>query len=269
MQNRHMSESEERTSGKSSIFEKFVPALLLLTVALAFVVGVLWQKVSTLEKNGSAPQGTTAGAEATPQAVTIDQIKGLFQKDVIKFGDENRKLLIVEAADPSCPWCHVAGGEDKELYSQMGVSPTFDAPVPELRKLVDGGEASFIYVYYPGHGNGEMGMKALYCANEKGKFWEAHDLLMTNAGYNLMNNQVQNDKSQSGKVADFLKSAVEAAEMKKCLDSGKYDSVLNDDSQIAASLGVSGTPSFFLNTVNFPGAVDYSQMKSAVDAALK
>ncbi len=33
---------------KSSVFEKLVPALLVITVGLAFLVGVLWQKVENL-----------------------------------------------------------------------------------------------------------------------------------------------------------------------------------------------------------------------------
>lgn len=260
----------EVPSSKLSIFERFVPILILISVALAFMVGVLWQKVNALEKGGTTPTTTTntAGAPVAP-TVTLDQIKGLFDKNVIKIGDANRKLLVVEVADPSCPWCHVAGGKDKELYSQMGVDASYVAPVPELKKLVDEGKASYIYIYYPGHGNGEMGMKAMYCANEKGKFWEAHDLIMSNEGYNLLNTTVKNDKTQSGKIADFLKGVVDTKEMKSCLDSGKYDSVLADDTKLGGELGVTGTPSFFLNTTNFPGAVPFDQMKSTIDAIFK
>jgi protein-disulfide isomerase len=257
-------------NSKGSLLEKLVPILLVLSVGLAFLVGVLWQKVSSLEKGGGNVTTTAnnAAAPVTP-TVTLDTIKGLFDKNVIKFGDKNRKLLVVEVADPSCPWCHVAGGEDPEIFSQMGVAPTYDAPVKELRKLVDTGKASFVWIFYPGHGNGEMGTKALYCANEIGKFWEVHDLLMSNAGYDMMNTTVKNDKTKSGTLADFLKGAEDPATMKKCLDSGKYDKALADDTQLAASLGVTGTPGFFLNTTNYPGAVDYSAMKSVVDAALK
>lgn len=256
---------------KPSFFERFVPVLLVLTVVLAFAIGVLWQKVSSLEKSGVVATGTTTGTQAQPVAptVSIDTIKGLFGKNVIKFGDENRKLIIIEAADPSCPWCHVAGGKDPELYSQMGVASSYQAPVPELKKIVDAGKASFIYIFYPGHGNGEMGAKALFCANETGKFWEVHDLLMSNAGYSLMNNDVKNDKSKSGTLANFLKGAADSSVMKKCLDSGKYDAVLTENTDLAASLGINGTPGFYLNTTNFPGAVDYSKMKSVVEASLK
>lgn len=258
-------------SSKTPLFEKLVPILLVLSIVLAFFVGVLWQKVSSLEKGGGTATTTTANNAAAPAAPTanLDTIKGLFDKNVIKFGDKNRKLLVVEIADPSCPWCHVAAGVNPEIYSQMGVASTYDAPVKELRKLVDAGKASFVWIFYPGHGNGEMGTKALYCANEIGKFWEVHDLLMNNKGYDMLNTTVKNDKTKSGTLADFLKSAEDPTTMKKCLDSGKYDSTLTDNAQLSASLGITGTPGFFLNATSYPGAVDYSVMKPIVDAALK
>lgn len=260
----------------SMIGKRLVPVLAVLLIGLAVLTGILWQKVSKLEKalTGSAPSQATTGT--TAPNVTLDTIKDLFSKDLIKFGDANRKVLFVEVTDPSCPYCHAAAGQDPELNTQMGdqfklVSQggKYIAPVAEMRKLVDSGKASFVLIYSPGHNNGEMGMKALYCANEKGKFWQAHDLLMNQAGYNLLNDTVKNDKTQSGTVANFLKNAVDPAFLKSCLDSGKYDARLAADEQVAATLGYQGTPDFFVNATNYPGAVSYDAMKSVVDAALK
>lgn len=103
-----------------------------------------------------------------------------------------KKILFVEVGDPSCPYCHAAGGLDGAVNTAANLKlvadgGTYQAPLPEMRKLVDNGQTGFVYIYYPGHSNGEMGMKALYCANEKGKFWQVHDLIMSNAGYLLMN----------------------------------------------------------------------------------
>lgn len=151
----------------------------------------------------------------------------------------------------------------------MADGGTYIAPVPEMKKLVDSGKAAFAYIYYPGHGNGEMGAKALYCAAEKGKFWEVHDLLMTSKGYDLINNTVKNDKAKSGELAEFLKSAFDAASMKACLAGGKYDTRIQDDMKLASGLGVQGTPGFFVNSTPFSGAYSYKDMESAVTAALK
>lgn len=272
-----MSEKE-----KGSLFEKASPFFVLLSVVLAFFVGVLWQKTKNLENQkvqGVESQQNAANAPSQPQqpTVSLDTIKGLFDKDVIKFGDKNRKVIFVEASDVSCPFCSIASGKNPELnrsasggrFRLVSDGGSYQAPVPEMKKLLDEGKASFVYIYFPGHGNGEMGAKALYCAYEMGKFWEVHDLLMSGAGYDLVNEKVRNDKTKSGDLAQFLKSAVDPDKMKECLDSGKYDERLNRDVSLAQSLGVSGTPGFFVNDKMFAGAYSFSEMKSVVDSALK
>lgn len=254
------------------MFEKLVPALLVITIGLAFLVGVLWQKVENLGKvNTDTP---TAQKPVQPK-VELAQIKDLFNKDVIKFGNADSKLIFVEASDPSCPYCQVAGGLNSALNNQIGPQfklvkdgGTYIAPVPEMRKLVESGKASFVWLYFNGHGNGELASKALYCANEKGKFWEVNDLLMSAKGYELLNTTIQADTTQTAKMADFLKSA-SVDGLKSCLDSGKYDARLASDMALAGSLGVTGTPGFFVNENNFAGAYSYKDMESVVTSALK
>ncbi|MFZ3301563.1 MAG: DsbA family protein [Microgenomates group bacterium] len=262
-------------STKSSIFERLVPAILVITVGLAFMVGILWQKVENLGKGGTT--GTTQQQAAAPAPVKVDigQIKDLFNKGLVTFGNADSKLIFVEASDPSCPYCHVAAGLNPSLNKQIGPQftmvkdgGTYVAPVLEMKKLVDEGKASFVWLYFNGHGNGELATKALYCAYEKGKFWEAHDLMMTEKGYDFINNVVKNDVAQSGKMVDFLKSA-NIPDLKACLDSGKYDDRLASDMSLGASLGVSGTPGFFVNENNFAGAYSFKDMESLVTSALK
>lgn len=241
--------------------------------------GYLYGKVGTASTPAAQPAPTQQQAAAQPPAatpVTMDQIKALFNDKNLAFGSKDSKVLFVEFSDPSCPFCHVAAGNDGELNKQMGTQFTlaadggsYVAPVKEMKKLVDQGKAGFVWLYANGHGSGEMGTKAFYCAKEKGKFWEVHDLLMSKAGYDLMNTTIKNDKTKSGELAAFLKGAVDPGFMKSCLDSGKYEERLASDMQIAQQFGFSGTPSFFINTKNFAGAYSYTDMKAEVEAALK
>lgn len=265
------------------LLERFVPILLIASIALAFFVGVLWQKVSNLESGGitgtQAPTDTTAAVQQQARDnpnVTIEQMKDLFKKDLIKFGDTERKVLFVEVADPSCPYCHIAAGKNPELNAQAGdrfklVSDggTYVAPVTEMKKLVDSGQASYIYIFQNGSGSGEMAQKAMYCAYDLGNYWEVHNLLMTNDGYNLIRNVVKNDKNQSQALVDFLSSAVDPGRLKDCLDSGKYDDRIAEEMALASSLGVGGTPGFFINTTNFAGAYSWNDMQPVVDQALQ
>lgn len=278
---------EERTKKSSGgVFEKLVPILLLVSIGMAFAVGVLWQKVQGLEKGKpttTATTGNTTDVATTQQQpqLTKQQLQDLFKEDVIKFGKADSKLVLLEVSDTSCPYCHVASGKNPELNKQLDSDSqgrtqftlvsdggSYVAPVVEFKKLVDQGKAAFVYIYSPGHGNGELGAQALYCAHEKGKFWAAHDLLMSNKGYSLINNTVKNDKANSGTLADFLKSAVDTSFMKTCLESGKYAERVKKDVTIAASLGAQGTPFFAVNEKVFPGAYSYDAMKATVDASL-
>ena len=91
-------------------------------IVAAFVIGTLWQKVQTLEKAANTTTtgtGTTA-AQPTNAPISIDIVKGLWDKDLIKFGDANKKLLFVEVGDPSCPFCHAAAGENHDIFSSLG-----------------------------------------------------------------------------------------------------------------------------------------------------
>lgn len=227
--------------------------------------------------NGEQPAADTGTETPTaPSAVTLDTIKGLFVDGNIHFGSPDAKLLLVEISDPSCPYCHAAGGKNPELNKQMGAQfimkadgGSYVAPVTEFKKLLDAGKASFVFLYSNGHGAGELAAQALYCANEKGKFWNVHDRLMSMEGYNMINNEVKNDKANSGKLADFLAKEIDKSFLKDCLESGKYAKNLVANQQTASNLGSRGTPGFFVNTTNFAGAVNYTNMESAVTAALK
>lgn len=260
-------------------------------LAVAVIVGLVGTAGYFYGKNSAStiveakPTGTAAVvAPAAKPTVSMEKIRGLFNGDNLSFGDKNSKLLFVEFSDPSCPFCHVAAGKNSALNKQMGQQfilksdgGTYVAPVPEMKKLVDAGKAAFVWIYAVGHGSGATGTKALYCAQEKGKFWEVHDLLMSSAGYTLMNTTMERDANRSALdnagnqdlVAKFLKPAVDSAFMKDCLASTKYDGRLTSDMAIARQFGFQGTPDFYVNTTNFSGAYSFTDMQVAVDATLK
>ena len=247
--------------------------IVYIALLLAFlIIGYLFAKVEALQGPAQPTAQQTVVPTAAPQAqapvVTLAQVKNVFDKSVIKFGKSDAKHIVVEAADPSCPYCHAAAGKDPELSKEMGSQfatvaegGSYVPPVPEFKKLLDQGKLSYSYVYVPGHGNGEMGMKAFYCAFENGKFWEVHDLLMSNAGYTLLNETVKNDKTKSQLVADFLATAIDPSTLKACLDSGKYDTKLTDDTTLANAVGASGTPTYYVDATQKVGALSFTDFE--------
>ncbi|MBI2438995.1 MAG: DsbA family protein [Candidatus Moranbacteria bacterium] len=269
-------ETEKRSCvcGASKDAMVIAGAILLGSLIIAGVLFMtLWKPVSE-----SAVPTTKQEEAKKPEKpeVTMDAIKALFNERNLVFGDKESKVLFVEFSDPSCPYCHVAAGKNPNLNKKIGTQFTmvkdggaYVPPVLEMKKLVDAGKAGFVWLYTNGHGNGEMGTKAMYCAHEKGKFWEVHDLLMSAAGYDVLNTTVKNEKSKANVLANFLKSAVAPTDMRSCLESGRYDDRIAENSAAAGSLGVGGTPNFFVNTANFTGAYSFKDMQPIVDQYLQ
>ncbi len=250
---------------------------IIIIVALVLVGLYLGFMVNGSKNSKSVEKDVQEQVSAVPQnsKVTIENVKEGFNSALIKIGDSEKKVIFLEISDPSCPYCHVAAGYNKELSSEMGSKfkyvedgGTYLPPVPEMRKLVESGDAAYALIYQNGHGNGEMAMLSLYCAQEMNVFWKVKELVMSNAGYELINGSLKNDRTKAGDLAKFLSSVVSENDMKICLESGKYDGQLSSDQSIAKSLGVSGTPGFFVNETNYSGAYSFEDMSSVVDSAL-
>jgi protein-disulfide isomerase len=256
--------------------EKTTPILVVLLIVASFAIGSMWTKIQYLQTSPTVQPNPspTAGQPTQPTApsVSLDKIKAQFADGFIHFGDANRKVLFTEISDPSCPFCHFAAGGNPELvdetikqnpkmirFKPLSVGGTYNPPVPEMKKLVDAGKASFVWIYANGHDNGELGTQAFYCAFEKNKFWEVHDLLMSNKGYEAMNTT----KVDAAGMAALLAPVVD---IKDCLTSGKYAKNLTRDQGIAQTLGFQGTPHFLINTTPFGGAQDW---KSGMEPLVK
>lgn len=252
--------------------------LVILLVVGAYFLGVYKTKTEYLEKGvtAAAAPGAQQAAPA-PKPIDMAKVDALFADNSnLVFGNKDSKLKFVEFSDTSCPFCHVAAGLNPTLSTQMNprFTPVADGgtyvpPVQEIKKLVDEGKAAMVWLYTPGHGNGELGTLALYCANEQGKFWEAHDKLMDKDGYALANDKVKNDRTKTGEVATFLKGVLDSGKLKSCMDSKKYEARVTGDPQIASSFGYGATPTFFINDKVVEGAASWTDsFKSVVDPLL-
>ncbi len=103
--------------------------------------------------------------------------------------------------------------------------------------------------------------EASECADEQGKFWEYHDLLFARHGGE---NQGAFSKENLKKFAVELK--LDAAKFNACLDSGKYTTLVQEQTDNLQSLGVSSTPTFLVNTRAVNGALSFEQFKQIIEA---
>lgn len=251
--------------------QAFTQYLMVLALVVgAYLLGVYKTKTEFLEKSPNTVAqvaGADAAAQpAAPKPLDIAKVNELFaDKTNLVLGNPDAKIKFVEFSDTSCPFCHVAAGRNPELSKQMNPNfvavedgGTYVPPVLEIKKLIDQGKAALAWIYTPGHGNGEVGTLALYCANEQGKFWQAHDKLMSNEGYTLINDKVKNDRTKVADMADFLGASLDSKKLKSCLESKKYESRISGDPQIASSFGYGATPTFFINDKVVEGASSWT-----------
>jgi protein-disulfide isomerase len=95
-------------------------------------------------------------------------------------------------------------------------------------------------------------------AHQQGKFWEMHDLIFANQK-ELTAEKYYEYAGQLGLDVERFKQDFISMEVKKRVD---------DDSAEAASLGVTGTPGFFINGRFLSGAKPFDAFKELIDAEL-
>jgi protein-disulfide isomerase len=101
--------------------------------------------------------------------------------------------------------------------------------------------------------------EAAHCAGDQKKYWEYHDVLFAN--------QRALQVEQLKKYAVDLK--LDAAEFDRCLDSGKHASKVQAGLQEATRLGLSSTPSIFINGRLVMGAQPFEVFQGIIDDELR
>jgi protein-disulfide isomerase len=96
------------------------------------------------------------------------------------------------------------------------------------------------------------------CAREQGKFWEYHDKLFAN---------------QSALQPEFLKkyaadAGLDTAKFNQCLDTSKYESRVQEALGAGGRLGVTSTPTLFVNGRMISGAQPIEVFETAIDDEL-
>ena len=158
-------------------------------------------------------------------------------------GDADAKVTIVEFSDFQCPFCARA-------------APVIDDVLKKYPKGV-----RFVYKQFPlpMHPMARPAAQASLAAQEQGKFWEMHDVL------------IQNQASlDAAKLADYAKQAgLDVARFKRDLEQKKtlYDQRIDAEMQQGQSSDVRGTPTLYIGGKKV-GARTVEGMGAMIDAEL-
>jgi protein-disulfide isomerase len=109
------------------------------------------------------------------------------------------------------------------------------------------------------HDRARPAARAARCAGEGGRFWEYHDLLFVG----------QSDLSRERllQYADLVGMGRET--FARCLDGERFQTEVEKDLDEGRALGVTGTPTFFINGRRLVGAHPLETFREVVREALE
>jgi protein-disulfide isomerase len=152
-------------------------------------------------------------------------------------GPRDAAVKVVEFADYECPYCRKVEPTLEKLHKQFADRVAFafkDYPLPM-------------------HTHAEKAAEAARCATAQGKFWDFHDKLFSA------------DSLEVAQLKAYARGMnLDGAKFDKCLDSGGQAAGIEKDKTQGSKLGLTGTPSFFVNGHFVSGNVSYDVLEDLV-----
>lgn len=171
-------------------------------------------------------------------------------------GDPNAPVVIDVYSDFQCPAC-------KNFSEQIE---------PEVTDTyVSTGQVYYIYRHFPflddrsPRNESDQAANASMCAADENRFWDYHDILFAN--WDGENQGAFNDK----RLVAFAESlGLNMDAFNSCFNANLHKEVIDEDNDTGRSIGVTGTPSVFVNgRILTPGFIpSFSQISEAVEAEL-
>ncbi|HEX2039302.1 MAG TPA: thioredoxin domain-containing protein, partial [Acidimicrobiales bacterium] len=217
---------------------------VLGVVALVALVGVVLGGLALLGRDdgdsgprlpGLASDG--GGPSADPRTAGMD-LSGEPAR-----GPRGAEIVIVEFTDYQCEFClrfH------KETFREL-----LQAYPGRLRYVVRHFPLTDVHPF------ARTAAEAAECAHQQGRFWEYHDRLFASEGRLALE-----DLRQAARDADL-----DAKKFDSCLESGAAADEVNADTLAGQSLGVRGTPTFFVNGRMTEGAKPLDHFRTEIEQA--
>lgn len=192
-----------------------------------------------------------SSAPADPQAPAAIPTPASFSDEhAAAMGNPDAPVTIVEFTDYQCPFCarHV------------------ETTLPQLiARYIEAGEVYYIMKDFPIaslHPNAHSAAEAARCAGEQDAYWEMHDALFVRQP---TWQGLENPRDEFINIAGELD--LDADEIGNCLDSGRHADAVDANLAEGSALGVTGTPSFFINGYPVRGAQPIDLFDYAIDLA--
>ncbi|QQG50283.1 MAG: thioredoxin domain-containing protein [Candidatus Berkelbacteria bacterium] len=213
---------------------KFVGAIVVVAV-LAIVGFVIFGK-----------NAKTSDPAAQVEAAALTDAGQQVRPDSYKKGIENGKVIVVEWGDYQCPACQAADTEVTQIVSDFADRITF----------------VFRHFPLPNHKFSQLTATAVEAAGAQGKYWEMHA--------KLYGNQEEWSTASTSKAVELFVGyakdlGIDTEKFRADLVGRVYNDKIARDLADAAAIGVSKTPTFFVNSVE----VGLDGLRTAIEEGLK
>ncbi len=193
---------------------------------------------------------------AAPAASPLDNLKPVTDKDHV-LGDPNAPVTLVLFSDLECFFCKRFHETMKQIMDEYGKT----------------GKLKWVFRHLPLeqlHSKAKNEAVAAECANELGgndAFWKYVDRVFE---ITPSNNGL--DPLELPKISEYV--GLNKTKFATCLTSGKFDQLIAENAEDGIKSGALGTPYAVILGPNnkktvIPGALPYSDVKTAIDEMLK
>jgi protein-disulfide isomerase len=235
---------------RSALYAALLPLALVTGIAIGYLLwgresrpSALAQQPGTNEQQAAVVVGNPTAAPSPPDLRNQQgQIRlEVSEDDDAVLGPESAPITIIEFSDYRCPFC-------KRWHNET-LQPLFDMYPDQIR---------LIYRDFPVVGGFEAALAA-ECAGEQGEYYDFHDLLFAGE-YEELNNEAYSDYAE--------RLGMDPEQLLTCVEEGTFVEEVEADARYAASLGVSGTPTFFINGIPLVGAQPIEAFIQIIDGEL-
>ncbi len=207
------------------------------TLVVTIVLGAVLIIVLTIPRsNGTPPTIAPVSAEAESAAMAV-----LNRSDITFEGPKDAKVTLIEFADFQCPAC-------RQAY-------------PEVQKVLKTYEGKIKFAYrefpLPIHENAKGAAVAAVCADHQGKLYQYADVMF--AGDAKL--------TRDDLVHDAADLRLDMNVFMSCLDATSTREAVARDVTDGDTLGVSQTPTFFVNGLMIDGLPNAEQLGTIIDQA--
>lgn len=223
--------------------------VIVAIIGAGVLIALNW--ISSHPPKPTAPE--TATAPAPPPAQEQPQPPEPAQTPPTNIPEQPTKgvadapVTIVEFSSFYCGWCARFAFET--------------APQIE-REYIQPGLVKFVFRNFTG-GAGLLTAEAGECAYEQGRFWEYHDRLFVVIFEEQKGYLKEEDLKE---IAQELGLDVEA--FARCLADDRHVMNVQTDIEEGQRLGVTGTPTFFINGTKLVGAQPFDRFRQIIEAEL-